>query len=83
MPQTAIKPGAGNSGRNATVRLSSVIKAIEYNDTSHVLRVTFLSGKVYDYYGVPPECHDAFRRATSKGTFFNDFIRDRYDFAQR
>jgi hypothetical protein len=34
------------------------------------------SGKRYDYEGVPPEVHAAFRNAFAKGRFFNYHIRE-------
>ena len=60
---------------------STAIKAIGYDDTNGELSVTFVSGKTYRYYRVPRGIYLRFRRAASKGTFFNDHIRDRYDFA--
>jgi hypothetical protein len=60
---------------------STAIKAIGYDETTAELWVTFVSGKTYRYYRVPRGIYLAFRRAVSKGTFFNDHIRDRYDFA--
>lgn len=48
-----------------------------------VLSVWFVaSGRRYDYRGVPPEVAGDFRRAFSKGRFFNARIRDRYPFIQ-
>jgi hypothetical protein len=40
--------------------------------------VTFVSGRVYEYYLVPPSVAAAFRASRSKGTYFNKFVRDRY-----
>ena len=42
--------------------------------------MTFTSGDVYDYDGVPPEVEADFRAAFSKGRFFAAHIRDRYPF---
>ena len=42
--------------------------------------MTFVSGEVYEYDGVPPEVNDAFRAAFSRGRFFGPHIRDRYPF---
>jgi hypothetical protein len=60
---------------------STAIKFIVYDERSADLRVTFVSGKTYKYYDVPRGVYESFRRAASKGTFFNAHIRDRYDFA--
>ncbi|MGZ9101214.1 MAG: KTSC domain-containing protein [Brevundimonas sp.] len=59
---------------------SSVIRQFSYDEPRLRLRVTFTSGDVYDYVGVPPEVEAAFRAAFSKGRFFAAHIRDRYAF---
>jgi hypothetical protein len=60
---------------------STAIEAIGYDDATAELWVTFVSGKTYRYFRVPRGVYFRFRRASSKGTFFNDHIRDCYDFA--
>ncbi len=57
---------------------SSVIKAIAYEVEHSRLTVTFTSGRTYEYYLVPPSVAAAFETARSKGTYFNEHIRDRY-----
>jgi hypothetical protein len=57
---------------------SSVIRDIEYDAEREQLFVTFVSGKLYVYEPVPAEVHGAFATASSKGEFFNRFIRDRF-----
>ena len=42
------------------------------------LVVTFTTGKTYQYFGVPPDVHEALLAAPSKGTFFNQQIRSSY-----
>ena len=60
---------------------SSAVRDIEYDPESRVLRVTFVpTGKRYAYRQVPHAIYDAFIHAFSKGTFFNRFIRDEFDF---
>ena len=59
---------------------SSVIRRFSYHESARRLRVTFTSGDVYDYDGVPPEVEAEFRAAFSKGRFFAARIRDRYRF---
>ena len=59
---------------------SSVIRRFSYDEPRRRLRVTFVSGDVYEYDGVPPEVNAAFRDAFSKGRFFGPNIRDRYPF---
>ena len=57
---------------------SAVIRRFDYDAPRKRLRVTFVSGEVYDYEAVPPEVVDDFRAAFSKGRFFGPNIRDRY-----
>jgi len=59
---------------------SSVIRRFTCDETQRRLRVTFVSGDVYDYAGVPPEVVEDFRAAPSKGRFFGPHIRDRYPY---
>lgn len=60
---------------------SSAITWAEYNKTSGELTLTFTSGNNYTYHGVPPEIYAQFIDAPSQGKFFNQFIKDRYDFS--
>jgi len=57
---------------------SSVVQTIAYDNDHSRLTVTFVSGRVYAYYLVPPSIAASFQKARSKGTYFNRFIRDRY-----
>ncbi len=59
---------------------SSVIKLIEHNATTSRLRITFVSGSVYEYYPVPEEVYEAFRKSGSKGIYFNWHIKEKYEF---
>lgn len=61
---------------------SSVIRKASYNRGTKELRITFVSGRVYVYSGVPKAIHDAYCNALSKGSFFNMAIRDRYRFRE-
>ena len=57
---------------------SSVIRAIDYDETRREMTVVLSNGKVYVYRRVPPEAFAAFASARSKGAHFNRYIRDRY-----
>lgn len=59
---------------------SSVIRRFSYDEPRRRLRVTFVSGEIYEYDGVPPEVHAALCETFSKGRFFGPNIRDRYSF---
>jgi len=57
---------------------SSVVASIQYNASSSTLRVTYVSGVVYDYKNVPEEVYAAMKIAFSKGTFLNQHIKGKY-----
>lgn len=61
---------------------SSAIRLISYNEASERLTVTFVTGRTYVYENVPEKLHRDFLAAESKGRFFNDNIRDRFDFRE-
>lgn len=60
---------------------STAISRILYEVKTCTLDVWFReSGELYRYYDVPPRIYDAFRKAGSKGRYFNHYIKDRYPF---
>jgi hypothetical protein len=61
---------------------SSVIQSFVYDQEQQSLIVRFVTGKVYRYEEVPAVVAEGFRAAASKGTYFNDVIRDRFPFAR-
>ena len=58
---------------------SSVIRSFSYSAKNSELSITFVSGRRYVYTDVPQDVFDAFKAATSKGSFFNLEIRDCYN----
>jgi hypothetical protein len=60
---------------------SSAIQSIEFDDLTNLLQITFTSGKTYTYYAVPRSVYERFLNAPSKGTFFNEYIKDQYGFS--
>lgn len=61
---------------------SSVIADFEYEPELARLTVTFTTGRIYEYFMIPPDIAASFQKAPSKGTFFNTKIRDRYSFRE-
>lgn len=59
---------------------SSVIRYYHYHPDEQRLRVTYTSGAVYDYLGVPAEVYADFKAYQSKGTFLNRRIKGHYPF---
>ena len=55
---------------------SSVIRAIGYDRGA--LTIEFNNGSVQDYHAVPYEVYAGLMAATSKGIFYNRYIRGRY-----
>lgn len=62
---------------------SSSLRSAGYSAEERRLQVEFLSGTVYDYFGVPPAVHEALMMADSKGSFFNTEVKERYRFERR
>jgi hypothetical protein len=61
---------------------STAIANLKYDGSRERLVVTFVTGRIYEYVDVPAEVAASFQSAFSKGTFFNSYIRDRYDFRE-
>ncbi len=57
---------------------SRVISSFTYDQQRRRLVVTFVTGRVYEYAGVPAEVAANLRASFSKGVFFNAHIRDQY-----
>jgi hypothetical protein len=57
---------------------SSVVAKIIYNRPT--LTIVYTSGAVYEYVDVPEEVYLAMKAASSKGTFLNKQIKDKYAF---
>lgn len=57
---------------------SSAIDRIGYDPQSRRLRIEFTQGDSYDFCNVPLHIYEGLIRAASKGGYYNDHIRDRY-----
>lgn len=57
---------------------SSAISAIGYDPSTMHMRIRFSQGDTYDYCGVPAHVFQGLLNARSKGAYYNDHIRDRY-----
>lgn len=58
---------------------STAIAAVGYDPATRDLAIRFThQAKIYIYVGVPITVYTAFMNATSKGRFFDAFIKDRY-----
>ena len=61
---------------------SSVLQTLGYDDHDNVLEVEFHTGRVYQYFGVPPAIYNDLLHAPSLGEFFNRQIRNEYRFVE-
>ena len=57
---------------------SSAMVAVGYDPQTRRMRITFSQGHTYDFCGVPQHVFDGLMRAPSKGSYYNDHIKDRY-----
>ena len=57
---------------------SSNLKSVGYDEGSEVLEVEFYDGRVYHYFGVPPEVHRALIDADSHGKYLAAEIKGKY-----
>jgi hypothetical protein len=57
---------------------SSAMHAVGYDPATRRMRITFDQGDSYDFCGVPLHIYEGLMRAPSKGVYYNDRIRDRY-----
>ena len=57
---------------------STVLATVGYEEDSQSLQLEFRSRAIYQYFDVPAAVHEALLNATSKGSYFNRAIRDRF-----
>ncbi len=61
---------------------STLLETAAYQDPLALLQVTFRSGVVYHYFGVPAQTYQDLLRAESKGGYFNSHIRNRFAYTK-
>jgi hypothetical protein len=61
---------------------SSMMSRVEYDEDDSELDITFKSGKTYRYRTVPPDIYADLLDAESKGEFFNEKIKDIFEFVE-
>jgi KTSC domain len=57
---------------------SSAVRSVGYDAASRLLKITFVQGHTYDFCGVPLHIYGGLLAARSKGTYYNEKIRDRF-----
>ena len=58
---------------------SSNLSGYDYNHAAQALTITFHSGRMYTYKGVPQDVVDGLASASSAGKYFNENIKNTYD----
>ncbi len=61
---------------------SDVIHAIGYDADIQLLEIIFNDGRIYQYRGVPAAVFDGLKQAESKGRYFQENIRDEFQYWQ-
>ncbi len=59
---------------------STMLRAVRYDSTGHVLEVVFRNGRPYHFVNVPPNEYENLLSASSKGRYFLNHIRDAYPY---
>ena len=59
---------------------SSSIKSVGYDPDAEILEVELGHGGVYQYFDVPGRVYDDLINASSKGRYFNVYVKDVYRF---
>jgi hypothetical protein len=54
---------------------SSVLRSVGYDETNGTLEVEFLHGGIYEYASVPVSRYSGLMRASSKGEYFDEYIK--------
>jgi len=61
---------------------STVVAHSHYDASTSTLRITYVSGAVYDYKNVPQSVYEDMKASGSKGIFLNLRIKGHYEFEQ-
>ncbi len=59
--------------------VSSAISAVGYDKPTQRMRIKFKQGEVYSYCSVPENIYLELLSATSKGTYYDRCIKDKFD----
>tara|TARA_R100000742_G_C4250456_1_gene68833 strand:+ start:700 stop:891 length:192 start_codon:yes stop_codon:yes gene_type:complete len=59
-----------------------MINKVIFNFQTNTMKVEFTSGALYEYTNVDPAIYDELCKADSQGQFFNEKIKNNYEFNQ-
>jgi hypothetical protein len=57
---------------------SNAIRSVGYDPANQRMRIIFVEGHGYDFCRVPSSIFDGLLMASSKGGYYNRYIKDRY-----
>lgn len=57
---------------------STAIESIGYDAQTRRMKIKFIQGETYTFCNVPQSVFDNFLKASSKGTYYNDYIKDKF-----
>ena len=63
---------------NVTAVGSTTLATVGFEEAAGILQLEFRSGPLYRYFGVSAEVYEGLLRTSSKGRYFNEHIRDRF-----
>jgi lysyl-tRNA synthetase class 2 len=81
VPGPANRAGRFNLRSHMLPVTSSMMTAIDYDEETKELDITFIGGRKYRYFNVPFEVYHGLANASSKGQFFNVRIKDAFHFS--
>jgi hypothetical protein len=62
---------------------SALIRSVGYDPTDSILEIELLEGgRIYRYFDVPYSVAEELMSAESKGTYFNEHVKDMYAFEE-
>jgi hypothetical protein len=65
---------------NVTAVESTTLATVAYDEVRELLQLEFRSLAICQYLGVPAAVHEGLLRAPSKGSYFNQVIRERFPY---
>jgi hypothetical protein len=57
---------------------SSAISAIGYDSDTQKMKIKFVQNRTYEYCHVPAQIFNDFLKTSSKGRYYDNYIKDKY-----
>lgn len=62
--------------------VSSNLSQVGYEEENQTLKVVFKNGDLYHYFGVPKEVFELMLKSESIGKFFNQHVKNKYQYGK-